>query len=84
MKAVTFEQAKRRLRRIARGEYCAIQYEITFATRGSKVPDEVRCGVYIHGGEWHVAPTWEGAFALLKAGRDRRESNPPDPKEQPA
>jgi len=83
MKTMTFEQAKKRLARIAKGEYHAIKYELTVPTAKRKLPEEAECSVYIHGGEWYGSDTWEGAFKLMAAGGDRRKRRAPNPEEAP-
>ena len=80
---MTFEAAKRKLAKIAKGEYHAIQYEICVASKEFPGPDEVECGIYIHGKKWYSGPTWDAAFKLLEAGGDRRKKKPVDKKEQP-
>jgi len=79
MKHMTFEAARKKLQRIAKGEYCTLRYSLTIPGRGQT--PEVVCEVYIHGTNWHDGNTWAEAFCSLK--REIDEPKPPDPVEQP-
>lgn len=84
MKTMTFEAAKRKLAKIAAGEYHTIQYELQSDAKEHGGKSTATCAVYIHGTNWYSSETWAGAFAMLKAGMDRRKKHAPDRKEQPA
>lgn len=70
---MTFKQAKKKLKKIADGQYHSIKYELTEFQDGSQ---ESECNLYIHGGQHNYAATWDLAFSLL-------EKTQPDPKESP-
>ena len=59
---MTFKQAKRKLKKIAGGQYHCVRYEITEYEDGQLVQE---CAVYIAGSEFKTAPTWEEAFMKL-------------------
>jgi len=62
-----FQTAVNKLKKMATGKHCSIQYGQMFHTTGSITQE---CGVYIDGGEWYSAPTWARAFHLLENGPD--------------
>lgn len=73
-KSMTFAQAKRKLTKIAKGEYHSIKHELT----ETHVNDlEPRCGIYIDGENWYGGETWELAFE----NRTKATNKTPMPKE---
>jgi hypothetical protein len=59
---MTFQEAKEKLRGIAKGRYHSIQYSITIPEDGQV---EEKCELYIDGESWWVSKTWEGAFVKI-------------------
>ena len=78
-KRMTFELARRKLAKIAKGEYHAILYGLRFPSH--KMPAEVECKLYIHNYDWHTGTTWAEAFKKLLERQEPRA--PRDRKEQP-
>ena len=70
---MTFKKAKKKLRKIADGRYHTIKYELVEHCDGREVAE---CSLYIDGGVYHKAKTWDLAFSSL-------ENINPDPKESP-
>ena len=60
---MNFQQAKDKLKKLAKGKYHSISYEIS-----EYPPDglEQKCSVYISGYNWEQEKTWELAFKELK------------------
>ncbi len=69
---MNFKEAKDKLKKLAKGEYHSIKYEIT-EYNGGELRQE--CSVYIAGRGWCEERTWELAFKSL-----RNEINPPSKK----
>lgn len=60
---MTFTEAENKLKAIAKGEYCSLQFEKTLY--GSGKVDTI-CRVYVHGKEWNSGHTWADAFQALE------------------
>ena len=60
---MTFEQAERKLLRIANGKYCSVEYERTY-NEGKVI--EQKCSLYVGGGNIHTERTWDEAFKSIK------------------
>lgn len=60
---MTFKQAKRKLKRLAKGRYHALSVELKECSSGSK---ETQCGLYIEGHDWIFLNTFKVAFSLLE------------------
>lgn len=57
-----FKIAINKLKKVASGRYCSIQYEQTFYQDGDS---RAECKLYIEGLSFAYAPTWHQAFHLL-------------------
>ena len=78
---MNFIEAKEKLKEIAAGRYHCINYSLTETREGVLIQD---CKLYIEGGEYHAAPTWDLAFSKLVPPsvevKDFEEiENPPQP-----
>jgi hypothetical protein len=65
---MTFEEARKELKRLGEAHYkrpcfTSISYELTDFASGKP---EVECSLYLEGYKHFVAPTWQGAFDLMK------------------
>lgn len=70
-----YQTAVNKLKKIAKGRYCAIKYERTyFASGGSKQ----ECSVYIDSYDWYSSPTWEQTFKLLEQAIKKPPANDND------
>ncbi len=71
---MTFEQAERKLARIAKGKYHAITYDLTTFAKRRPLERQSKCTVYIDAGFSGVGHTWADAFKELdKAMHPRPE-----------
>lgn len=59
---MTFKQAKKKLAKIANGEYHSLSYEADYH---SGVAPAIKCRVYIHNQGFYGGTTWNDAFARL-------------------
>ena len=59
---MTFESAKTKLKKIAKGKYHMIGYELNEYVTGMI---KVECSLYIDKHKIHTGPTWDSAFASL-------------------
>lgn len=75
---MTFKTAQRELSRLAKGEYRALKYELTFT---DKTHYNVVCSVYIHGYGLYNAKTWKEALASLRISMQKPKKR--DIKEAP-
>ena len=69
---MNFIQAKRKLKKLAKGKYHVLNYKISEFSNGEL---QQECTVYIHGRNHHYGETWEAALKSLK-----NEINPPPKK----
>jgi hypothetical protein len=61
---MTFENAKKELKKIAEKKYHCIQYTLmVYGDREKKS----ECGVYVEGYNWHHGDCWKEAFEALQA-----------------
>ena len=60
---MTFLQAKKELKKLAKGQYHSVGYELTEYTTGEQ---KAECRVYIHGFGSCVAPTWRYALEKMQ------------------
>lgn len=58
-----FETAEKKLKRLAKKDYCSISYTRTY-DEGKVIKQE--CCLYISHRNWYNASTWKQAFALLQ------------------
>ena len=58
-----FETAEKKLKRLAKKDYCTIHYSRTYEA-GKVIEQE--CCLYINRRDWHNASTWKQAFVLLQ------------------
>jgi len=58
-----FQTAVNKLKKMAKGKHCAIQYELCIHHNGKEVAE---CCLYIDGTKWYSAKTWHKAFHLLE------------------
>ena len=56
-----FEEARKKLKKIARGEYCSISFACTEYDNRTIQTD---CRIYIHGEDGYRASTFKEAFAV--------------------
>jgi hypothetical protein len=79
---MTFNKAKRLLKRMAKGEYCAIQYDVTLYSSEREYSE---CRVYVEGYDFHMGKTWKEALKKLKVAMKpvNREYKKPDEREEP-
>ena len=70
---MTFKQAKKKLKAMAKGRYHSIKYDLSEHSGGDQ---EAVCTLYIADRGMPSAPTWDQAFALL-------ENKQPDMTEAP-
>jgi len=82
-KPMTFEQARRKLARIAKGSYYSLQYDLSVGSKKHGAEKHAECTVYVADIGMFYSDTWAGAFTLLEAGGNRRKKLPPDPMEAP-
>jgi len=75
---MTFEEARKRLAQLSKGEYRAISYELTEYASGT---EDAECTLYIDGYKHHSGPTWAAAFLSLEKAMDI--THPVDTTEQP-
>ena len=64
---MTFQEAERKLDRLAQGRYHSIEYR---RTRYPSREQRQECGLYIEGTNWFFALTWAKAFDLLTTHLD--------------
>lgn len=60
---MTFEGAKKKLKKVAKGAYRSIRYSVIIHTDGTQHPE---CSLYIDGYNWHSARTWKEVFNKLE------------------
>ena len=58
---MTFKKAKQKLAELAGGEFYSLSYAFTRCSSGE---EDAECGVYINGGQWFTARTWETVIEL--------------------
>lgn len=84
---MTFEEAKKKMKEIARGKYHSLSYELTVfhthpdRTEGSEA--EVNCRLYLDPKIVGEGQTWAIAFKNLMKGINPRNNPKPDLTEQP-
>ena len=66
---MTFEEARQKLAEMAKGNYRALQYELT-DFNDQHGGGTVRCTVYIHGQNHHHGKTWEEALSSMQGAID--------------
>lgn len=60
-----FQTAVNKLKKIANGKYCSVDYGQTFYPDGTR---RAECSLYIDGGKMYNAPTWHEVFHLIESG----------------
>jgi len=65
--------AKGQLKKLAKGEYHSIRYEVTEYVSHRTAE---RCAVYISQYDYSVGPTWDDALEAMKKQIKRREETP--------
>ena len=58
-----FQTAVNKLKKIANGQYCALQYQAAFYNSGKSTQE---CSVYVEGTSWYSEATWVHAFKALE------------------
>jgi hypothetical protein len=61
---MSFKKAEKKLKKMAKGEYYALQYELTVHPEYKHT--EQACKVYISNVSWFSGKSWEIAFTLLE------------------
>ena len=65
---MTFKKAKKKLKKIAKGEYCLVRYKETYPTENETRKEY---DVYINGYGLYEGETFEEAFAKLEKGMEK-------------
>lgn len=78
---MTFNKAKKVLKKMVKGKYCSIHHEITIYD-GQEIPE---CRVYVEGYSFYKGKTWKEALEKLKVAMNlsNKEYKAPDEREEP-
>lgn len=77
-----FMEAKKKLEKMAKGEYHSLTYEITEYSN-NVTPPTVKCTTYINGQTHLSASTWKESLKLMEVAINPPKKKPMDLKEAP-
>jgi len=78
-----FEQAIKKVRKMAKGEYFTLKYKFTdYPNNGGSHPT-IECVIYVDGFDYHEAKTWKDAIKMLDLAMNPPKEKPIDLNEMP-